>query len=104
MIFINKYTIKPSPTFEKELKRIYKHLAFKLKEPVIAQKFYERVIKEIYSLQYFPERYAKISNYKNKTRNLRKLLINNYIIIYEVNKDTRPSFYFTYISFKSKLF
>ena len=32
MIYINKYTIKPSPSFESEFSEIYRHIVFKLKE------------------------------------------------------------------------
>lgn len=86
MIYINEYTIKPTPSFEIELENAYRYIAYKLKEPITAKRFYNKVIKEIYSLQYFPERYVKINNYKDKNRNLRKILIDKYVIIYEVNK------------------
>lgn len=98
MIYMNKYIVKTTPSFEKELKNIYKHLSFKLKEPMIANKFYNKVIKEISSLQYFPERYTKISSYINQIRNLRKLLVDRYVVIYEVNHNTRTSLYLTHFS------
>jgi len=98
MIYINNYIIKPSPSFEKEFNKIYKHIAFKLKEPITANNFYNKIIKEIHSLQHFPERYMKISSYKNKNKNLRRLIVNQYIIIYEVDNNTRTSFHFTYLS------
>ena len=98
MIYINKYIIRPSPSFEKELQKIYKHISFKLKEPITANNFYNKVVKEIYSLQHFPERYLKISSYKNKNRNIRRMPINQYIVIYEVDNNTRTSLYFTYFS------
>lgn len=98
MIYINKYIIKPSPSFEKEFNKIYKHIAFNFKNPITANNFYNKVITEIYSLQHFPERYMKISSYKNKNRILRRLIVNQYIIIYEVNNNTRTSFHSTYFS------
>lgn len=98
MIYINKYLIKPSPTFEKELKKIYNHIFFRFKEPNTENIFYKKVISEIYSLQHFPERYIKISNYKKKCRNLRRLPIDKYVVIYEVDNDTRSSLYLTHLS------
>lgn len=97
MIYIKRYIINQTPSFEKELESIYKYLAFKLKEPLTAKNFYNKIIKEIYSLQHFPERYMKISSYKNKNRNIRRLPINQYIIIYEVNNNTRTSLHLTYL-------
>ena len=98
MIYINKYIIKPSPSFENELQETYLYIKFKLKEPITAKRIYKTVKKEIYSLQYFPERHIKITNYKDKVRNLHRLLIYNYIIIYEVDNNKRRSIYFTYFS------
>ena len=101
---MDKYTIKHSPSFEKELNNIYRHILFKLKEPMIASKLYDKIKNTIISLEYFPERYMKISNFNHKDRNMRKLIIEKYIIIYEVNKNIRRSFYLTYFSLNSKLF
>lgn len=98
MIYINKYAIHPSNTFKRELKEILYYFKQKLKDPMIAKNFYKNVIKEINSLEFMPERHIKITNYKDKNRNLHRLLIYNYVIIYEVENDTRSSFYFTYIS------
>lgn len=98
MIYINKYIIRPTPSFEKELHKIYNYITFKLKEPATAKKFYNQIAKEIYSLQYFPERHSRIPIFKNKKRNIRKLPFNRYAIIYEVHNNTRSSFHFTYIS------
>lgn len=96
MIYIKKYTVKLTPSFEKDFKKIYEYLAYVLQEPIAAKNFYNRVKKEIFSLQYFPERYAKLCNYINQKRNIRKFPIHNYIILYEVNHNTRTSFYLTY--------
>lgn len=89
MIYIKKYTVKLTPSFEKDFKKIYEYLAYALQEPIVAKNFYNRVKKEIFSLQYFPERYAKLCNYINQKRNIRKFPVHNYIILYEVNHDTQ---------------
>lgn len=83
------YIVNQTSPFENELESIYRYLAFKLKEPNTAKKFYRKVINKLNSLQYFPERYTRISNFENKNRNLRKLLIDNYLIVYEVLNDAR---------------
>ena len=85
MIYNNKFTIKQTASFETEMEQIYSYIVFKLKEPHIAKKFYQKVIKKIYSLQYSPQRNMKIYNYWDTSRNLRKIKIDNYLIIYEVN-------------------
>lgn len=94
----NKYNIYLTSTFKKELNNIIYYLKNILNEELIANKFYKNVIKRISSLNSMPERYSKINGTYFKIRNLRKTLIDNYIIIYEVNQNVRTSFHSTYIS------
>lgn len=100
----NKFTIFQTADFEEELENIIYYFRKKLKEPIIAEKFYNDVINKILSLCFMPERYMKIDISKDKHRNIRKLPIKDYLIIYEVNKNNRTSFYLTYFSLHSKLF
>ena len=97
MILNNKFQVLLTATFKEELEEIIYYLKYKLKEPSIAKRFYRKVINEIYSLEFMPERYKRIEViYYNKTRNLRKTFVNNYIIIYEVKRNMRTGIYFTY--------
>lgn len=99
MILNNKFQVLLTATFKEELEEIIYYLKYKLKEPSIAKRFYRKVINEIYSLEFMPERYKRIEViYYNKTRNLRKTFVNNYIIIYEVKRNMRTGIYFTYFS------
>ena len=66
---MNKYNIKTTKAFEEELLDIYSYI-----------------------VEYLPERYSRIFKSKFKNRNLRKLLINNFVIIYEVRNDTYQIF------------
>ncbi|MBO5478940.1 MAG: type II toxin-antitoxin system RelE/ParE family toxin [Clostridia bacterium] len=98
MIYLNKYHILPTVTFKEELEEIIYYVKRKLKEPLVAKRFYNDVIKEINSLAFMPDRCKQIEGMHDETRILRKTSVNNYIIIYEVNNNTRTSLYFTYIS------
>lgn len=104
MALINRYIVRPTATFKEELRDIIKYIKLNLREPLIAQKFYDEVIEKISSLKFMPERYTKIDVSNNRSKNLRKLPVKDYLIIYEVDKNTRTSFYFTYFSLYSKLF
>lgn len=98
MDLINKFTVHPTDTFKEELKSIIYYIKTEFKEPMIAKKFYNNVIDKLSTLAYMPERYMKVKIYNNKNNNIRKLPIKDYLIIYEINKNTRTSFYFTYFS------
>lgn len=104
MILNREVTINATNTFKKELKNIVHYIRYQLKEPLIADKIYKKVVKEISTLNYMPERHKRVQYFYNPVRNIRKMLIDNYIIIYELDKNTRTSFYFTYFSRESKLF
>ena len=88
--------VRPTASFKAEFKNIMNYIKINLKEPLIAQRFYKKVIEKISSLSFMPERYMKVDISNNK--NIRKLCIKDYLIIYEVNKNTRTSFCFTYFS------
>lgn len=87
-----KYQLIWLNSFKDELSHIYYYLSNILKEPSIANNFHHKVFKILSSLSYFPERYQRISSHKN----IRRIPINNYIILYTVNHNTRTSFYLTY--------
>ncbi len=86
---IKKYNISWSPNFQDELGNIYNYINNVLHEHSIAVKLYDNIINEIYSLNYFPERFSKVYNFKFKSRDLRKFIIKNFVIIYEVDKQKR---------------
>lgn len=46
----NDFTIIWSPSFKKEIKKIFEHIAFRLKEPIIAKKIYREIIGSINSI------------------------------------------------------
>lgn len=98
MILNNSFTVYPTNTFKRELSNIIHYIKDTLKAPIIADNLYENILQKISSLNFMPERYTKISDYKIKNKKLRKLIVNNYVVIYEVVHNTRSSFYFTYIS------
>ena len=64
MALIKKYDIITLPSFEDDLNKIYHYLSNILKEPDIANIFHSKVIKEINSLKFFPERYMRVFNKK----------------------------------------
>lgn len=104
MILNYKFTVHPTATFKKEFSNILHYIKYNLQEPLIANSFSKTVIKKILALDFMPERYTRILDYHDKNKNLRKFMIGNYVVIYEVNNDTRTSFYFTYLSQFSELF
>lgn len=79
---MRKYNIIWSPNFKRELESIYNYICNKLNAKIIADNLYNQIINQIYSLKYYPERYQKLNI---KDENIRRLIVNNYIIIYKIN-------------------
>ena len=98
MTLMNKYKIIWSPKAYDDLKNIHAYITYQLKEKRIANNVIKKILNSISSLNYFPERYIKLYKSDPKLRNWRKLAIDNYIVIYEVEYNTRSSIYFTYFS------
>lgn len=81
-------------SFTHELSHIYYYLSNILKETSTANKFHIKVVKLISTLSYFPEKYPRLHH----NTDIRKIPIDKYIILYKFNRNTRSSFYSTYIS------
>lgn len=89
MKLIKKYKIYWSPQFTNELKKILTFMNCQFNNYSISNNFKNNIINLIQSLDFFPERYPKITNFKYKDRNIRKLVFKKFIIIYEVQIKTR---------------
>lgn len=95
------YNINITPAFEEELEKIIFYIHYVLKEPNIALKLYRKIMNKILSLNISPKQYSKIYH---PNSDIRKLPINNYVVIYTINNTTRRNIPFTYISLYTKLF
>ena len=84
---MNKYEIIWTPKAIKDIETFYNYIAYNLKEISIANNILKKIINSISSLDYLPERFLKIHNYHDSSKNLRRILVNNYVIIYEINKN-----------------
>ena len=83
--YANNYSVIYTSMFLIELNEIVNYIAYTLKEPKTAKKFYDMVKLKTNSLHFFPEMHTKI-NHKNHV--FRKLHVNKYLVIYEVDNNT----------------
>jgi len=84
---LKKYTVIVSNQAEKELNEIFDYIKDTLLEPTIAKKLLHKFLKSIIELETFPERFPIVDDEYFSRLNIRKCVVENYIIIYRVNTD-----------------
>lgn len=89
---MNEYLVHLTSQFSEEFDKIYYYIYSSFHSPLTANKFYSKIKDSILSLNFFPERYPRISVKNLNNHNLRKMIIENYIIVYEVQNTSNEVF------------
>lgn len=76
------YKVKISETAEKDIRKIYEYIAFELLSPSVAAAQVERIEKNILSLDEMPMRFRIYENEPWKSRGLRVMPVDNYLVFY----------------------
>ncbi len=84
---MNKYNIEYSKESKQDLIGIKQYIKYNLQEPEIAQKLISKIRNEINNLKYDPEIYAIIDDDLIKKLEIRKLIVDNYIVFYRIKND-----------------
>lgn len=82
---MEKYKVVMSNQAEKELSNIITYINSVLLEPNIARNLLKKITDSISNLETFPEKYSLISDEYTIRENVRKCIVDNYIIIYGIN-------------------
>lgn len=89
---MKKYKITWSPKAHNDLQNIHFYIKYYLKEKTTANNVVKKLLNSISNLSYSPEKYIKIQYFDNKKKNIRKMLVDNYLVIYEVNNKFEQVF------------
>ena len=76
------YEVEVSEQADSDLRGIFEYIAFELQSPKNASGQLDRLEKQILSLNTMPERYRKYENEPWKSRGLRVLPVDNYVVLY----------------------
>ena len=85
---MRKYNIEYSKESKQDLIGIKQYIKYNLQEPEIAQKLITKIRIQIDSLKYSPEVYAIIDDDIIKKLEIRKLIVDNYIVFFRVKNDS----------------
>jgi len=86
---VKEYNIVISLPARQDISKLRRYIATELKEPLSAKKITDSINTAIASLDIFPQRYPVIEHEPYATRGIRKMLIENYIVFYEVNESVK---------------
>ncbi len=84
-----RYEVKISAQAENDLRGIYLYIARELRSPQNALRQFERLENNIYSLDELPERYRCYEREPWRSRGLRIMVVDNYLVFYIPNKETQ---------------
>jgi len=73
---------------ESDIDGVYNYIANTLFEPVTAWRQTERIREAVSSLEEMPERGSLLQNEPWRSRGLRRLIVDNYSIIYEIQESS----------------
>ena len=82
-----EYNIEYSKESKQDLIEIKKYIKDNLQEPETAQKLIDKIRKEIQTLKNNPEIYAIIDEDIIRKLEVRKLIIDNYIVFYRIKNN-----------------
>lgn len=84
---MKKYNIEYSKESKQDLIGIKKYIKYNLQEPEVAQKLISKIRKEINTFKKNPEIYTIIDEDIIKKLEIRKLIIDNYIVFYRIKNN-----------------
>lgn len=81
------YNVVFTEKAEEDLRAIYEYIAFELLEPEYAAEQIARIEKKIMQLEKFPEKFKQYEVEPWKSRNMRIISVDNYVIFYTPLKE-----------------
>ena len=76
------YEVEVSEQADRDLREIFEYIAFELQSPENASRQLDHLEEQILSLDTMPERYRKYEKEPWKSRGLRVLPVDNYVVLY----------------------
>ena len=88
MLYLNQYNIEYSKEAKQDLIEIKQYIKYNLQESQIAQKLISKIRNEIDKLKSNPQMFAIIDDDFIKRFEIRKLIVDNYIIFYRIKMNS----------------
>ena len=84
---MKQYKVEITKEALQDMEDIYNYIANELLSPENAIGQYNRIAGEILRLDMFPEKFKVLESEREKKRELRRLVVDNYSVFYVINED-----------------
>ena len=89
MKFINQYNVELTDECKKDIRNIYTYIRNNLDAEDAANRLIDKFEFAIRNLEYFSKIYAVIDKYENIRRIYRRIVVNNYIILFTIDEKDK---------------
>ena len=86
---MTSYKIVVQRSAQNDLHGAWEYIAIELREPAIAARVLNKLEQAIMSLSEMPHRYAALADKLLKSKEIRRLPVENYLVFYIVQEDTK---------------
>ena len=86
---MSQWNVKLTPEFKQEIRDIYSYIANTLLVPKTALNQVDRILKAVEALDEMSQRYPLYDREPWKTRELRKLVVDNFVVFYLTNEKLK---------------
>lgn len=84
---MKQYTVEITDEALDDMEQIYNHIAHVLLAPENAMGQYNRIADEILKLDVFPERFRIMDSEPENSKDIRRMLVDNYSVFYVIKED-----------------
>ena len=84
---MEKYLVQITDEAQRDLETIYQYIAKKLQAPETALKQYNRIADAIMELEYMPGRIKIMDSEPERTRQIRRMNVDNYSVFFIIRED-----------------
>ena len=95
------YEIEFTEDCRDEIREIYKYISENLVEKESAKKLMQKMKKSVMGLVEYPRLYSKIEKKNKRKRNFRKIVVDNYVILYTID-DNKKTIYISHMYYSGK--
>ena len=101
MKFTNQYNVELTDECKKDIRNIYTYIRNNLDAEDAANRLSDQYEFAIRNLEYFSKIYAVIDKYENIRRIYRRIVVNNYIILFTIDEKDKKV-YVSHIYYKGR--